>query len=148
MLTLSPLQPDSESTVCDDTVCTRFFTYFTRRHHCRRCGNIFCDLHSLYTIPLDQDANYHPHGTRSRACEHCWIDYRSWQLARCASRPGSEGSSQSGNDNSAADETPRTPTINCAGRAALAGVLGHKKAKGTPESLAQSVPRDWNWSTF
>jgi hypothetical protein len=136
MLIDSFLQPDSESSICDETTCTRYFTYFTRRHHCRRCGNIFCDLHSLYTIPLDQDANYHPKGLKVRACEHCWTDYRRWQIAR-SSRSNSETS----------EETPNTPTVSCGKpKGAMSGVFG--KAGGLSESLAASVPRDWNWSTF
>jgi len=135
-------KPDPESTICDEPACQRCFSYFTRRHHCRRCGNIFCDMHSLYTIPLDQDANYHPKGTRSRACEHCWSDYRAWHLAR---------SSRSNSDSSHADssETPSTPTVNCTSksRGPMGNILGGKN-QGTPESLAASVPRDWNWSTF
>jgi len=134
-------KPDAESSLCDETACTRSFTYFTRRHHCRRCGNIFCDMHSLYTIPLDQDANYHPKGTRVRSCEHCWHDYRGWQIAR---------SSRSNSESSVGDpHTPTTPTVNCAGKArgAMGSVFGQKN-QGTPESLGASVPRDWNWSTF
>lgn len=132
-------KPDAESSVCDEATCTRYFGYFTRRHHCRRCGNIFCDLHSPYVIPLDQDANYHPKGTRVRSCEHCFTDFQRWRMARL-SRSNSETSEQ---------EEPSTPTVNCAGKAkgAMAGVFGQKN-QGTPESLAASVPRDWNWSTF
>lgn len=130
-------KPDSESSICDETTCPRYFTYFTRRHHCRRCGNIFCDLHSLYTIPLDQDANYHPKGTRVRSCEHCWTDYRRWQIAR-SSRSNSESSHS---------EEPATPTVSCGKpRGAMSNVFG--KAGGLSESIAASVPRDWNWSTF
>lgn len=137
MLIDPSLQPDSESSICDETTCTRYFTYFTRRHHCRRCGNIFCDLHSLYTIPLDQDANYHPKGTRVRSCEHCWTDYRRWQIAR-SSRSNSESSHS---------EEPATPTVSCGKpRGAMSNVFG--KAGGLSESIAASVPRDWNWSTF
>lgn len=135
------LQPDSESSVCDEPACTRYFTYFRRRHHCRRCGNIFCDMHSLYTIPLDQDANYHPRGSRSRSCEHCWSEYRGWQIAR-SSRSNSESSQDD-------PQTPTTPTVVCAGngaKSALGSVFG--KGQGMSESLAASVPRDWNWSTF
>ena len=139
MLISSSLQPDSDSSVCDETTCTRYFTYFTRRHHCRRCGNIFCDRHSLYSIPLDQDANYHPKGARSRACEHCWTGYRSWQLDR---------SSRSNSESSHGDpETPTTPTVSCKGRSSIGSVFGQKN-QGMSESLGASVPRDWNWSTF
>lgn len=139
MLTVFVFQPDAESSICDEPSCTRSFTYFTRRHHCRRCGNIFCDLHSMFNIPLDQDSNYHPRGFRSRSCEHCWKEYRSWQMAR-TSRSNSESS----------HDEPTTPTVSCAGngaRNALSGVFG-QKMPGAPESLGASVPRDWNWSTF
>lgn len=137
-------KPDSESAVCDETTCTRYFTYFTRRHHCRRCGNIFCDMHSLYSIPLDQDANYHPKGTKSRSCEHCWIDYRRWAIAR-SSRSNSETS-----DRDSDTQTPTTPVVDCKGKVGVMGsIFGQKNTVGgTPESMAQSVPRDWNWSTF
>ncbi|TAQ85169.1 hypothetical protein B7494_g6508 [Chlorociboria aeruginascens] len=122
-------KPDYESQVCDETTCTRYFAYFTRRHHCRRCGNIFCDNHSMYSIPLDQDANYHPQGTQSRACEHCWHDFRSWQITRC-SRTNSQNS----------EDTPKTPVVICKPR----NVFGAKN-QGMPESLGASVPRDWYW---
>jgi len=129
---------DSESDVCDEVSCSRHFTYFTRRHHCRRCGNIFCDLHSLWFIPLDQDANYHPKGTKSRSCEHCFFDYRAWHIAR-SSRSNSESSEPT---------TPTTPTVSCAGKRSSIGSVFGQKNQGTPESLGASVPRDWNWSTF
>jgi len=130
-------KPDSDTDVCDETTCTRHFSFYNRRHHCRRCGNIFCDQHSVWAIPLDQDANYHPRGTRSRACEHCFFDYRAWHLAR-SSRSNSESSEPT---------TPTTPTVNCGRRSSIAAVFGQKN-NGTPESLGASVPRDWNWSTF
>lgn len=126
-------KPDSESSLCDEATCTRYFGYFTRRHHCRRCGNIFCDLHSFHIIPLDQDANYHPKGAKSRSCEHCWMDYCRWQIAR---------SSRSNSDTS---DNPTTPTVNCG---MAKGPLFGQKSGGLSESLAASVPRDWNWSTF
>ncbi|KAL2074355.1 hypothetical protein VTL71DRAFT_8133 [Oculimacula yallundae] len=45
-------KPDSESVVCDDTTCQVYFGFLSRKHHCRRCGNIFCDRHSKHAIPL------------------------------------------------------------------------------------------------
>ncbi|RDW84722.1 hypothetical protein BP6252_02312 [Coleophoma cylindrospora] len=134
---------DHESSICDEATCTRYFTYFTRRHHCRRCGNIFCDDHSSRVIPLDQDANYHPLGMRSRACGHCFNEFTAWQMTRF---------SRANSDSSESDlETPSTPTVNCAVNKGLRGAMGNvfgQKNQGTPESLAQSVPRDWHWSTF
>lgn len=34
---------DNEVTVCEGKGCTKKFSFVCRRHHCRRCGGIFCD---------------------------------------------------------------------------------------------------------
>ena len=135
------LQPDAESSICDDATCTRYFGYFTRRHHCRRCGNVFCDAHSAYVIPLDQHADYHPNGFRARSCDHCFKDYQRWRISQ-SSLSNSESSD-------GVLDTPTTPTVKCAGKAkgSMGGVFGPKNP-GISESLGASVPRDWNWSTF
>ena len=90
---------------------------------------------------LDQDANFHPLGTPSRACAHCYNEFQGWQVSYL---------SRSNNDSFEEQPiTPTTPIVNCAGNAksAMASVFGPRK-DGTPESMGQSVPRDWNWSTF
>lgn len=133
-------KPDSESVVCDDTTCQVYFGFLSRKHHCRRCGNIFCDRHSSHAIPLDEDANYHPEGAKVRACEHCFTDYLRWKIAR---------SSRSNSESSHDQDTPSTPTVSCAGsRVSRIGSVFGQKNTGVPESLGASVPRDWNWSTF
>ncbi|KAI9740776.1 MAG: hypothetical protein M1818_004741 [Claussenomyces sp. TS43310] len=135
-------KPDAEATVCDEATCTRTFTYFTRRHHCRRCGNIFCDYHSSHLVPLDQDANFHPGGTRARACGYCFAQYKGWEIAR-SSRSNSECSTE-------APQTPttaNTPSVSCKGK--QGAIAGGMFGKGSlAQSLGASVPRDWNWSTF
>jgi len=134
--TRSHWKPDSASSICDDSSCTRTFTYFKRRHHCRRCGNIYCDTHSSYAVPLDQDAAFHPRGGLQRACESCWAEYKSWEFSR-TSRSNSETSEDS--------EGTSTPIIGCKGRVIN---LSGKREGGMAESLGASVPRDWTWSTF
>eukprot|EP00756_Hemistasia_phaeocysticola_P030265 Hpha_TRINITY_DN16280_c1_g1::TRINITY_DN16280_c1_g1_i1::g.16168::m.16168 len=37
-------RPDDSVNSCED--CGKQFHMFRRRHHCRHCGNLFCDLHS------------------------------------------------------------------------------------------------------
>ena len=34
--------PDKASTVCQNLSCSDTFTFLNRRHHCRRCGLLFC----------------------------------------------------------------------------------------------------------
>lgn len=135
-------QPDYESSICDHATCRRTFTYFTRRHHCRKCGNIFCDAHSALEIPLDQDANFNPRGLHSRACGHCYSQFKEWR-SRTNSRHSSGASSSASdnnNTNSADEATPAPATPIAASPTTPVG-------KRMPE-VALSVPRDWNWSTF
>ncbi|KAF2087049.1 hypothetical protein K490DRAFT_42514 [Saccharata proteae CBS 121410] len=123
---------DDSSTTCNEPGCYRTFSLLCRRHHCRRCGDIFCYEHSSHEIKLDQDALFHPRGFHSRACDRCWSTYRQWEAAR-SSRTNSASSqgSDSSNDATLAN--------------AQAQAQGHQFKVG---SYVGSVPRDWNWSTF
>ncbi|MCJ1352886.1 MAG: hypothetical protein MMC33_002870 [Icmadophila ericetorum] len=122
-------KPDANATVCDAPVCQKYFSLFERRHHCRHCGHVFCNSHSHYTVPLDQDAEFHPSGTESRACKHCWNRYQEWQATR--SRKNSVGS--------ATTSITGTPIIGIG--------MGNRNDDG-PNETQNSVPKDWNWSTF
>ncbi|KAI5465841.1 hypothetical protein BGZ63DRAFT_420376 [Mariannaea sp. PMI_226] len=125
-------KPDAQSSVCDDPTCKRSFSYFTRRHHCRKCGNIFCDWHSTFLVPLDQDAKFNPRAAPSRTCNHCLEEFKSWY-----SRNNSQASSAASSD--IQGDAPATPI-------AAGPAEGLLLLQG-PE-VAASVPRDWNWSTF
>jgi len=119
---------------CNSPVCDKKFTFFERRHHCRRCGNIFCAEHSTHAIPLDQHARFHPQGSKNRACDSCFNDYRAWEVARV-----SRSNSSTSRDGAGAQQPP-TPTVGVPSKGlGPGGIVG---------SLAQSLPRDWSWSTF
>ncbi len=135
--------------MCDHATCKRYFSYFTRRHHCRKCGNIFCDQHSTLEIPLDQDANFNPRGVPSRACGHCYAQFKEWR-SLATSKPGSRDASSPGGSGGASSprqlDTPATPLA----ASPTANPLGHGHGPMPlhPSEVAHSVPRDWNWSTF
>ncbi|KAL1296755.1 hypothetical protein AAFC00_000222 [Neodothiora populina] len=75
-------KPDSSTGTCTSPSCAQPFTFFARRHHCRRCGNIYCSSHTPHAVPLDQEARFHPEGTPQRACDSCYSDYRTWRMSR------------------------------------------------------------------
>lgn len=75
-------KPDPDAVICDAPICRKTFNLFERRHHCRHCGLIFCNTHSAYSIPLDQNADFHPKGLQSRACGSCWGQYATWRDER------------------------------------------------------------------
>lgn len=105
-----------------------------RRHHCRKCGNIFCDSHSAFQVPLDQDVRFNPRASPVRACGHCYGEFKEWR-----SRTNSQASSAASSElNSGA--TPTTPIMATSPTAT--------KIPSRASDAAQSVPRDWNWSTF
>lgn len=70
-------KPDMSSREC--AVCQESFTWFFRRHHCRRCGDVVCETHSARFVPLDQNARYHPTGMLSRACDSC---HQEWKIVK------------------------------------------------------------------
>ncbi|PFH58268.1 hypothetical protein XA68_13937 [Ophiocordyceps unilateralis] len=128
-------KPDPQSSVCDDPTCKRGFSYFVRRHHCRKCGDIFCDWHSSFFLPLDQDANFNPRAALSRACNHCFQEVKASQGRRDAQPAGTLP------PNALLHTTASVPM--------MARPTGATMAT-TPcaSDVAASVPRDWNWSTF
>lgn len=75
-------QPDTSTETCASPRCAQPFSFFARRHHCRRCGNIFCSSHTPHAVPLDQEARFHPEGSPQRSCDKCYDDYRAWRASR------------------------------------------------------------------
>jgi uncharacterized protein YukE len=61
--------PDSESIACYE--CQKPFGFVNRRHHCRKCGNIFCSDHlQLAKISiLEKVAD--PEGVETKICKSC-----------------------------------------------------------------------------
>ncbi|KAK3807625.1 MAG: hypothetical protein J3Q66DRAFT_355895 [Benniella sp.] len=75
-----PTQPDSSTLVCKWPGCPREFGFFDRRHHCRKCGDIFCSAHCSKAIPLDYGLEFNPAmGVMSRACPACFEAYEQWR---------------------------------------------------------------------
>lgn len=130
-------RPDEASSTCDSAQCRANFNLFVRKHHCRHCGHIFCSSHIPHTIPLDQEAKFHPDGEHSKACDTCYRQYQRWDTARSLRRKNSAEAQD--------EDSPPTP---------LAGPGSHRRmiSGGSrdqqPQHPVNSVPRDWAWSTF
>uniref|UniRef100_A0A0D9VV05 1-phosphatidylinositol-3-phosphate 5-kinase n=1 Tax=Leersia perrieri TaxID=77586 RepID=A0A0D9VV05_9ORYZ len=72
--------PDHSCRVCYD--CDTQFTIFNRRHHCRRCGRIFCGKCTTNSIPASSgpDRNI-DEGDRIRLCNFC---FKQWEQEKAA----------------------------------------------------------------
>ncbi|ORX77592.1 FYVE-domain-containing protein [Anaeromyces robustus] len=137
-------KPDSEVSSCAD--CNRPFTLINRRHHCRKCGDIFCGQCTNFTARLDQDCRFNPKGIESRICRKCNEErqnqvkimlnasessrYR--QPKRRDTTPGIHRETNnyfnSNSENISIDKPAQVPDL-------------------APATL-MSVPNDWTWSTF
>lgn len=135
-------RPDEERDSCYD--CDKIFTFFDRRHHCRKCGEIFCAGDTQYTVFLDHELNFDTLGYPSRACRRCFSAYMKYKerLPIVNQKP-----------------QPSIPRV-----AGPVGVARPNDAFATPVPQAMvsgsvmknsgnmdgvgSVPADWSWSTF
>ncbi|MCJ1332722.1 hypothetical protein MMC10_009416 [Thelotrema lepadinum] len=124
-------KPDCQATHCDAPGCSLAFSFLTRRHHCRRCGGIFCAGHASQQVPLDEQARLSEDGGWQRACDTCFGDWVSYTQGLASNKmDGEEGQLD--------------------GTAAAVGksrnIMGKKKEDD--KDAAASVPKDWSWSTF
>lgn len=92
-------------------------------------------------MPLDQNARFHPDGVLSRACDLCWSAHQRWEETRTDRLNKIQSTIDAKNEDpiQPAEDLESNETSE---RAAL------KPNLQTPEVVAASVPRDWNWSTF
>ncbi|KAK4052444.1 hypothetical protein OIV83_002246 [Microbotryomycetes sp. JL201] len=49
---LHTTKPDEEALICSDPTCKERFSLLVRKHHCRRCGEVFCSSHSSRNAAL------------------------------------------------------------------------------------------------
>ncbi|OJT04923.1 Zinc finger FYVE domain-containing protein 16 [Trametes pubescens] len=82
-------KPDSQASHCDTFICRKAFSIWERRHHCRKCGGVFCaECTSRTTALLDTSKLSFLHPPRNvpiflynspdspvldaRVCDECW----------------------------------------------------------------------------
>lgn len=72
--------PDHSCRVCYD--CDTQFTIFNRRHHCRRCGRIFCGRCTANSVPVSSGPDKSDdEGDRIRVCNFCFKQWEQEQIA-------------------------------------------------------------------
>ncbi|RLV95667.1 Phosphatidylinositol 3-phosphate-binding protein 2 [Spathaspora sp. JA1] len=62
---------------CSIPSCSKVFNFFERRHHCRKCGGIFCKEHTSHLLYINHLAQFTTggRGTLSKVCDNCIEEY-------------------------------------------------------------------------
>ncbi|KAL2163871.1 hypothetical protein VTH06DRAFT_3081 [Thermothelomyces fergusii] len=59
--------------VCTDPLCERRLGPLSGSVNCRKCGRLFCEMHTMYQMKLSRSANHEPvRGVWCRVCETCY----------------------------------------------------------------------------
>ncbi|ORX47766.1 hypothetical protein DM01DRAFT_1377108 [Hesseltinella vesiculosa] len=156
---------DRDGPQCAHPNCSRKFGLFERRHHCRKCGDIYCSLHCSNYLRLDQNSDFHPEGYLSRGCDLCAAEWQNVSLSLAAisgndstlekkhkhprSRQGImtlqphalEGVLELGRDDIVQQEEHTSDPNGVA-------IANINKRVDVFDAVASTVPADWQWSTF
>ena len=60
-------QPNNDTSQCSSINCNTLFTILTRRHHCRKCGKIYCNNCWGKLLYVDT------YGKKVPVCNSCYI---------------------------------------------------------------------------
>ncbi|XP_071949903.1 uncharacterized protein [Antedon mediterranea] len=61
-----------ERSKCVNRTCAKNFNITRRKHHCRKCGEVFCKSCLRYQRKLSSLAEYDPNGRMYQVCEVCF----------------------------------------------------------------------------
>lgn len=64
---------ETDQDVCLQPYCEKSLGIRYGRVHCRSCGNIFCDTHTLFQLKLNAQARHDTSGLWCRVCEGCFV---------------------------------------------------------------------------
>lgn len=146
---------------CGIPGCRKKFNFFERRHHCRKCGGIFCKEHTLHYLYINHLAQFTMggRGTLSRVCSKCINDYREFarQEFGAYNQDNFKKGSMSGNGSSSITvgahghiqtRTPGDGVSNGDFRHAIFSNVSNAGEENPKETVVGSVPANWSWSSF
>lgn len=129
-LTRSHWKPNSSSLECSD--CNRHFSLMNRRHHCRKCGDLFCSPCLLSKAKLNFQCKFDVNGILTKVCVPCGKQWSAYLV-----------------ESFSVDVMPdfknkRDQLTATASQASHSSVEEQQTLKG----LEVNVPADWSWSSF
>ncbi|EDO17126.1 hypothetical protein Kpol_1025p47 [Vanderwaltozyma polyspora DSM 70294] len=166
--------PDSQRNSC--RYCHKLFTFWERKHHCRHCGDIFCQQHLRHWLYLNSQAEFiigggSGIGTLSKVCVTCAEEYENLirsndplsklqmdnlTLTKLKNKVGNSSSQGAGTKvMKNIDKVSNSIKIDSDGKNlnldpndGADGIENKKQERELMNSVVGSVPVDWNWSSF
>ncbi|WPK23464.1 hypothetical protein PUMCH_000705 [Australozyma saopauloensis] len=146
---------DESVAECGILSCKKKFNFFERRHHCRKCGGIFCKEHTLHYLYINHLAQFTTggRGTLSRVCARCIAEYREFAKREYGTHDGQERLGDP-RQNASAQNLSNSSSQNEPG-AYRATALEHRQDsfvtspdENSKDTVVGSVPANWSWSSF
>ncbi|KAH3684283.1 hypothetical protein WICPIJ_004758 [Wickerhamomyces pijperi] len=142
--------PNHHRLSCNGANCDTVFGLVKRRHHCRKCGDIFCSncISSEYGVKLTYDAQFDVfNGTTAKVCAGCTKDWNAY-LEENQYGGLSEMGEDSGNFNFWKDTATATRKLNGVRVDLQDQNVDIDPLDPRPNSKDGVVPADWTWSSF
>lgn len=132
---------------CSEPSCDKEFNFFERRHHCRKCGKIYCKEHTSHFLYINHLAQFTTggRGTLSRVCDNCIEEYNEFVHNEFQLQSDYFGSvqqvSQLGQTAHLSESTPELQIDYTKNKHVNKPYLEDEQPVG-------SVPANWSWSSF
>lgn len=147
-------QKDEAVSKCGIPDCNKAFNFFERRHHCRKCGGIYCKEHTSHYLYINHLAQFTTggRGTLSKVCDNCIEEYNEFMRHEFGvnihpihphRNLSSPHTTQSKNKQPVSDK--QSSQIKSMNANQKFDESGNTKRN---DQLVGSVPANWSWSSF
>lgn len=153
---------------CSKTSCDKEFNFFERRHHCRKCGRIYCKEHTSHYLYINHLAQFTTggRGTLSKVCDSCIEEYNEFMKSEFGVNVNHQG--QLATERLTMNSAPPTKPVHPHKPAPLNNdprMVDNSDPQDKPlvnkhinkphldsapdsEQVVGSVPANWSWSSF
>lgn len=147
---------DESVNKCGIPTCSKVFNFFERRHHCRKCGGIYCKEHTSHYLYINHLAQFTTggRGTLSKVCDNCIEEYNEFMrhefgvsinptYNRKTSAPQPSHTLKKQQSAEKPGKMPKESLIKSINNLKL----GESTTNRNDQPVG-SVPANWSWSSF
>jgi len=141
---------------CGIPTCSKVFNFFERRHHCRKCGGIYCKEHTSHYLYINHLAQFTTggRGTLSKVCDSCIEEYNEFmrhEFGVSINPSYNKKISTSQPSHILNKQQPSEKIGKLTKESLMKSINNQKLGDSTTNRNDQpvgSVPANWSWSSF